>query len=199
MNTTKLLATLIAVCPLVAVSSVNASPITFTITGTASGTVGTTSFTSAPFVFTLTTDTTARTALIPGASPNTYSEQTTANSFSITGVGTGSFTDTLDVFDNQMNALAGVTQYGTGFPQDQFDLGNTAFSTYGLLTPLDPVSTTSTTLVSDAPTTRGSLTFTSFASPTFAAAAPEPSTWAVVLGGAGLLGLTLRQRRVTHG
>src|SRR5690349_19648786 len=84
-----LLETLVAV-------SVAAAPVTITVSGTASGKVGTTSFSSSTFTFILTTDTSLlktqnETQIIdtPRGTPAT---------FSIDGVGSGMFMDDQQIF-----------------------------------------------------------------------------------------------------
>jgi len=106
-----------------------AAPITYTISGTGTGTVGATPFTSAAYTISVVGDTTA----ITGGP--TYSNVVTGT-MTIAGIGTATISEPIRVFNNQTN-----TAFGVGRPSaDLLDVVDPAFATYALATSLGPIS-----------------------------------------------------------
>ena len=112
-----------------------ANPLTITITGSASGSLGTTRFSSATFTFTLTTDT-SQLVKPPCCPGDTDTPSGTPTTFTITGVGSGTLTDNQVVFVDP-NGTAGLAHYNDG---DMLDLDSTAFSGYAMATSKGPIS-----------------------------------------------------------
>ena len=83
--------------------------ITFTHTGTGSGTIGATSFANAAFTITDTADTTARSSFSTGFFINDLSA-----SISIAGVGNFNFTSGTRTFVNNSLSLVGFSRSGAG-------------------------------------------------------------------------------------
>jgi hypothetical protein len=118
------------------ISAAGASPITFTMTGVASGRLGTSTFQQADYTITAIADT---------------SQITSANSvlsvidelatISIAGVGTATITTPFFTYVNHGDSEAGF-YYGN--IANRPELMNSAFSTYGLASALGPLSGTST-------------------------------------------------------
>src|SRR5580693_1876700 len=108
---------------------ISASPITFTIKRTGTGTLNGTSFINQSLTFVIVADT------------NTLTQQykETPSSFAITigGLGTVNVTDSTYVFDNQ-----GASIFGFGTNSDRSQFTATAFSSYGLVTPIGPITPT---------------------------------------------------------
>jgi hypothetical protein len=109
-----------------------AAPITFTFSGTGSGTVNGVPFTDADYTITLLGDTTA----ITNPSSGLFQLETIA-AINIAGVGTATITDPVEIFDNHDGASLGFAR-GTGYTL--LHVNNTAFATYALATPLGPIS-----------------------------------------------------------
>ncbi len=193
----------------------SAGPITYSITTTATGTLNGTVFTSAAMTVSLTGDTSN---IAFGPAPfNTVLVNPGSATVSIAGLGTGTFTDSIEIqssFDTlffgttslvliaQLDDPAGDSVSGIALEESP------AFFSYDLQSPLGPVSGTGGAAsgpVNIFPTTKGNLIFT--ISPTTpgqppnllptsftTSAIPEPSE--MIPLGAGLLGLIgLRLRR----
>jgi hypothetical protein len=175
---------------------------TYTFTGTATGTLGSTAFSNASLTVTAIGDISSVTftspsyfLTIPGGT----------SSFSIGGVGSGVFTDVTDVFDNTAIGVAGFGDQGATLCCDIIQMydsqvGTSAFLTYNLQSSAGPfgpeASDPSTGDWVALNTSLGSFTVTSFTNFTFQAsvgttATPEPQ--GVVLVGLGLAGLFLRK------
>jgi hypothetical protein len=105
-----------------------AAPITYTLSGTGTGTVGATAFTSAAYTISVVGDTTA----ITGGP--TFSNVVTGT-MTIAGIGTATITEPIRVFNNQGSAAFGVGRPGS----DLLDVTNPAFATYALATNLGPI------------------------------------------------------------
>jgi hypothetical protein len=168
-----------------------AGPITFTESFTAAGTVNGNPF-DGNVMFSLTSDTT----LIIQEGSIFLTPAGTA-SVTIQGVGTGTFTDPFDVFDNQSVSVAGFTDTNI---EDIVDLSNPAFATYDLKSAIGPLDTTFFFVDTGAAlgSTLGTIIIDSTSgTPTFAATTtsvtPEPSS--IVLFGSGILGLAGLLRR----
>ena len=118
--------------------------------------------------------------------------------FSIQGIGSGTFTDLFNVFVNQNIGVAGFTDDAI---EDIVDLANSAFTTYNLKGPIGPLNTTY--FFTDDGVMLGSslgiVVFDSFSgTPTFEASegqgsTPEPGSF--ILFGSGLFGLSVVVRR----
>ena len=119
-------------CSLIPLTAV-AEPITFTESFNATGTVNGNPF-DANVMFSLTTDTT----LITG-SGGLFLTPAGVASVTIQGVGSGTFTDPFDVFDNQSVSVAGFTDVNI---EDIVDLSNSAFATYDLKSAIGPLNST---------------------------------------------------------
>ncbi len=157
-----------------------AAPITYTLTTTATGTLGAKSFTNAVVTVTLTGDTSNVTA-----GPAPYTDvwvNSGAATVSVVGIGTGTFTDSIQIICTLNDAAAlGVAQAvlildnttGTGILAQT----GSAFSSYDLRSPLGPLSGTGgvasgSHMTPIFPTTAGNLTWAigqSFGTSTFTA------------------------------
>ncbi len=172
----------------------HASPITYTESATASGTLGAQSFTDALVTLTLNGDT----SNVTGGS-GFFSNSVGTFTVDVAGIGTATFTDSMQVFDNQGSIAAGFgdnTQGGSVL--DTFDA---TFATYDLTTAIGPITnsnfirpdlTFATTLGGFNIQSAGLATFTAS---TAAVAAPEPASLTLLgLGIASLAGYRLRRR-----
>ncbi|HUL72214.1 MAG TPA: PEP-CTERM sorting domain-containing protein [Vicinamibacterales bacterium] len=172
-----------------------ATPITYEFTGTGSGLLGTSSFSSASFVVTLNGDTNdvavfANVGSIPA-------NENLTGSITIGALGTASFTETLFMFSD----LTTLYGFGTFPPGGHGNLIAAILATVpNLVSNFGPVSGPNSALSQfhDEPTTLGNLTFRTMSDVTFrettgAAAAPEPAT--VVLLASGLAAAARARRR----
>lgn len=174
---------------LVLTASLGAAPITFSITGLATGAVDATPFTDAPFVFTLSTDT----ALITMFANGFRTPQIAGVALHIDGFGDGTFTNTQHVFDNTTNSSAGITDNVAG---DLVHGRNPVFGTYHLQAAIGPVllndANTAEQFI-DIPTSIGLVTFESVTNVTLTAVTtPEPTTLGLTL--LGIVGLYVRRQ-----
>jgi len=181
-------------CSLIPLTA-TAGPITYTASFTASGTVNGTPFDGA-VTFTLSSDTTLVFGNCDGSSGIFCTPNGTAT-FSIQGIGAGTFTDPFNVFDNQNIAVAGFTDDAI---EDILDLSNTAFATYDLKSAIGPLNTTYFFVDTGASlgSTLGNVVIDSYSgTPTFTAtlggATPEPASF--VLFGSGVIALAGVLRR----
>lgn len=169
---------------LLAAGLARATPIVYTESATVSGSLGGTPFTNVLITITLTGDT----ANITGTAPSFRNAGTAI--FSVSGIGSGTFTDSMVAFDvqNQGPGMAGITDLTKG---DVF-MGtfSSAFATYALSTSIGPLTGgVAENQGVSFPTTDGALILNSSTSSTFtAAASPEPISGSLlVLGVAGIL------------
>jgi len=171
----------------------NADAVTYTDSDTATGSIGGTTFSDALVTITFVGNASNVTSIAPGILVNNVGTGTVT----IGGVGTFSFTDALEAFDNQPYVGAGIadaTQGGLVI----LATSNSAFGTYGLTTAISPI--TGTAIYNSAasfPTTDGSLIITSpgndsVFTATTTAATPEPSSMLLLVTG---LGLAMARRR----
>jgi hypothetical protein len=182
----------IAFALILAMRSVQAGPITYTETVVGSGSLGGTDFTSELITLTVTADT----AAITNPDPGFFTVPGLTAMVSVATVGSGTFTGSTNVFDNQGAQVAGI-ESGTGRP-DILDIANSVFATYDLSTPIGPVTgTPSGNPGTSFATSAGAFIITGTADTgTFQAgsAVPEPSSlW--MAGTAAVAGLGLWSRR----
>jgi hypothetical protein len=148
-----------------------AAPITFTFSGTGSGTANGTPFTNADYTITLIGDTTAITNSL-----NVYHLITTAK-MAIAGVGTATITDPVEIYDNPDAAALGFALEG-GYTQ--LGTGDTAFASYALATSLGPIvglAPRSIKQFADLASTLGPITLSDSGLVTFQALLNPATTW----------------------
>jgi len=123
-----------------AASGAFAAPVTYTMSGTVSGTLGATPFTNAAITITATGDTTN----IPnGCTAPVVCNSLSGVTFSISGVGSGTVTDGLRILVNQSSPGVVALERCCGTTGgDWVDIVDSAFMTYGLNTSIGPVTGT---------------------------------------------------------
>ena len=168
-----------------------ADVVSYQLSGIASGSVGTTTFTNAPFTFTGQGDPMGVFDVVPGVVANPLF----TGSFIISGIGTAEALNPFYFFVNQ-NAPPGAGFIDI-FSGDVLDFAAPAFGAYGGTTPLGPLSV-DLTFLAPFDTTSGTLSIASAEDLVFTAAVqttvPEPSLVAPVIAAAGLL-IVYRRRR----
>jgi hypothetical protein len=170
--------------------------IIYTEQAIASGTLGGQTFTDALLTLELVGDT----GNVTG-SPGVFTNTAGLFTVSVSGIGTATFTDFMEVFDNQSPTL---TPPAAGFAVEGgsvLDTFNTAFALYNLTTPIGPISGTSfirPDLTFN--TTLGGLIITSAEDSTFTAstAVPEPTSLILVATGALIICYRLRRKLTTQ-
>jgi len=117
-----------------------AAPITYIFSGSSvSGTLGGTAFTNAQVTITATGDT----STVPdvpdcGVNPGVPCNAPLTVTFNIAGVGSGTITDSLLIFDNHSSTGLGLERRSGG--GDWLDIVNAQFGSYGLVTAIGPLT-----------------------------------------------------------
>lgn len=146
----------------------SADPLTITISGTGSGSVGGNAYNSAAFTFTFESDTNL--IATPSCCTTAYTTPAgTPATFWIAGIGSGTFTGDQAVFANpDPNELAaGIWHYNVS---DWLSASSNAFANYNLSTSLGPVSASAAFAFNDSfPSSMGTLTLSSASGVTYKA------------------------------
>jgi hypothetical protein len=154
-------------------------PITYTEQATVSGSLGGSAFTNKLITVVFSGDT----GTVTGGS-GFFTNSVGTTTFTIAGVGSGTFTDSMFVFDNQGALFAGIADSAGSL----LDTQNAAFASYNLTTPIGPLSG-SPFIRPDLTfgTTAGGLIISSSGNSTFTASTvPEPAS-VFLLGGVGAI------------
>jgi hypothetical protein len=176
-------------------AAASAGPIIFTETQYGIGTLGGTAFNNSLVTIVLTTDT----STITGGSGAFF--DIGPATVTVAGIGTATFTDTMEVFSNQGNHFAGIEDAQPAMG-DVLDVFNTAFDTYALNTAIGQLSGKPEGSPGQSfPTSLGAFILTSSGNgdhpATFTAATvgsvPEPETLGLLTAG---IALFLIRRRV---
>jgi hypothetical protein len=117
-----------------------AAPITYTFSGPVSGTLGGTPFTNAQITITATGDTSTIPDLIDCTGPPIICNRLGSVTFTINGVGSGTITDGLFIFDFGPNQALGLERFGAG--GDWVDITHAQFAIYALATSIGPLTVT---------------------------------------------------------
>lgn len=177
-----------------------ATGLDYEFTGIATGTAGGTAFSGAAFTIQVFADSGSITqnSFDYETQPNGLDAST--NEFSIDGIGSGSWTDDLEVVDNQLSTVLVLTTVDG----DLIHLYSSDFATYNLQSSFPSAfydtNYTDAYLSDTFHTTIGTVTFASISNVTFSATpspVPEPSSWAMVaVAGVGLIGFARKHRKI---
>jgi hypothetical protein len=151
-------------------------------------------FTNASFTITSTADT----AQITNPFPGIISVPNLTATVTVSGLGTGTFTNETTTVDNQVFMRVGISDLGLGLAILFID--NAAFGSYDLTSSIGPL--TGPTAINSGqlfPTTAGNFSLTSVPSATFQATLqglPEPASFTLLgIGIAGMAGYAWRRRK----
>ena len=168
-----------------------ANPISYELSGVASGSIGGVSFTNDSFTLTGTADTDGAFSGGPGVTVNPL----ISLMIDLNGFGTAFAVDPFSFFSNQSISTGGFIDLFNG---DIFDFSGPDFATYDGISALAPVSV-STSFLAPYFTSLGNLDLTDVTALTFRArqpvSVPEPSS--ISLFALGLIGVILLRRRVS--
>lgn len=185
----------IVLCALAAGAAI-ASPITYTLSTSAGGTIGSTPFSDNNIMFTQVSDTATAGNCF---SVDTCSVASTSNTVTIQGIGTFTITDSTRFYDNPGLSAIGFIDNATTLLLEN----DPAFVTYAMVTSLGPLfDTAGTDSASGVNTTGGLLSFTgnsldaTFQAVTGSSSAPEPGSLGLMLAGALALGGLWRKRQM---
>src|ERR1700733_15324743 len=181
-----------------------ASPITFTISTSGSGSLGAATFTDATIIFTAVTDTTfiLNGAETIGDAGNSTSSPQGTDTVTIVGLGSWTLSDPVFFYDDRTTGVVGFADLNETLDvvTDLLDISGTPFVTYNLKSSLGPISdplANGTGTFANIPTSIGALAFTtnstnaSFQAVT--SATPEPGSLGLMLTGAIPLLMMLRR------
>jgi hypothetical protein len=173
----------------------SAVTITYTESFNATGTANGNPF-NGTVTFTLTSDTSLVFSNCDGLGSNVFcTPQNLTASFSIQGIGAGTFTGPWDVFDNQGVSAAGFTDNAI---QDIVDLSSPVFATYDLKSAVGPVNSSYYFVLTGVPigSSLGNIIIGSYSgTPTFTATIGTPDPASITLFGSGVIGLAAVLRR----
>jgi hypothetical protein len=193
---------LVALFLLAFASPTKADPILYTFSGHGTGTIGVQSFNNAAFTINVLSDTASVISTGTYGGRPMWSAESLSTTFTIAGIGSGTFTLGTRVFDTQGGQFLGLSQSLSLGGYDMWDYTNSAFLDYDLQHAIGPISNVNHALFSanmeNQPTTLGNLNFSPPNNITFQAAiVPEPST-CTLLALYGLVGLRRILKRNTR-
>ncbi len=173
---------------LLAAGLAGASPITFTLSTSGSGSINGLDFTDGTLTFTAVADTVniLNGAKTIGDTGNSTPSPSATYTVTIAGLGTWTLSDSVFFYDDRTTGVLGFADVNTN--TDLLDISGAAFSTYDLKSALGPVSdplANGTGSFTNIPTSIGALSFTgNSTNASFdAVTAPEPGSLGMMLIG----------------